>query len=101
MEFTGEAVNVTEAKEQEGGGHAAEEKVFQGRFRGANALLVERRHGVKAKAEELQGDKDHQQILRADEEHHRDGGEEKQREIFADVVCEIGIDGQPSDEDRK
>src|SRR5688572_13217089 len=69
-EFAGETVDVTKAEKEEGGGHSAKQKILQARLRRTDALFIEGSHGVKAKAEKFQGDEDHQQVFRADKEHH-------------------------------
>ena len=89
VEFTGEAVNVTETEKEECGGHSAEEKIFQGSFCRTDALLVESGHRVKTEAEKFQGDENHQQIFRADEEHHRNGGEEQKCEKLTGMIGKI------------
>src|SRR5687767_12190823 len=99
VKFACESVDIAETEEEEGGGHAAEEEILQSGFGGTEALFVERGHGVKAEAEEFQRDENHQEIFCADEEHHGDGGEEQEREEFAGVSREIGVDRKPGDED--
>ena len=87
----GEAVEQAEAEEQEGGGHSAEEEVFERGFRGVRAVLVERGEDVEGEAEQFERDEDDEQVLRADQEHHAGGGDQDEQDEFADVVGEGGI----------
>ncbi len=82
-ERTGEAVEQAEAEEQDPRRHAAKEKILEPGFRRRLALLIKRGKDVKRKAQELNGDEDDQQILGAHQQHHRGGGKQYERAIFA------------------
>src|SRR6185312_447583 len=84
----GESIEQAHAEEQESGGHAAEEEVFEGRFGGLAALLVESGEDVEREREEFERHEDEQEILRRDQEHHGHGGEQDDRDVFADVPGE-------------
>ena len=77
------SVNEADAKKREGAGGAAEEKIFQAGFGGADVGLVEGRHDVEGQAGEFEADKNHEELFAADEEHQPNGGEQEQSEIFA------------------
>ena len=90
----GEAVQQAESEEQESGGHAAEEEVFECGFPGLQAALAEGGEDVEGEAEQLERDEDDEQILRADQEHHAGGCHEDQQDELADVLGEGGVCGE-------
>ena len=100
-ERTGEAVEQAEAEEQDPRRHAAKEKILEPGFRRRLALLVKRGKDVKRKAQELNGDEDDQQVLRAHQQHHRGGGKQYQRAIFAHMGGEARRAHQEKNKNRQ
>src|SRR5262245_11197991 len=96
---TRQSINQAQAKQQKGRRHAAEEKVFQRRFGGLDVPLVERRHDIKAHAEQFQGQEDHEDVLRRNQEHHTHRGQQQQQIILTDVVSERRFQGEKGRED--
>ncbi len=101
LDGAGEAVKQAHAKEEEAGGHASEEEVFERCFGGEAALLVEAGEDVERKREEFEGDENEKQVLRGDQEHHGHGGEEDEREVFADVAGDAGGGREQDRENRE
>ena len=95
------SVKQTHAEQCERRRHAAEQEIFQRRLRRFRVVLVERRQDVEREARQLQRDEDHQQVFRADEEHHADGREQDECEKFADVIGEVGIHREEHRENRQ
>ena len=94
-----QAIEQAEAEQQKRGGHSAEEKIFQRGFRGVRAMLVERGEDVEGQAQQFERNENHQQILRADQEHAADSRDQNQQNKFADVLCEAGIGGHQQRDD--
>ena len=96
-----EAVEEAEAEEEKGGGHGAEQEVFERGFRRARVELVEGGEDVEREAEELQGKEENKKVLGCHEEHHADGGEKDERDELADVIGEGGVGGEQEGKDAQ
>ena len=94
-----EAVEQAEAEEQDTRRHAAKKKILEPCFRRWLALLIKRGKDVKRKTQELNGDEDEQQVLRAHQQHHRGGGKQDQRTILAHVGGEARRGDQEKNKD--
>ena len=96
-----QTVEQAQSEQREGRRHSAEQKVFQGRLGGLDVALVERREDVKREARQFERDKNHQNVLRADQEHHSHNCQQDQRKIFAHVRREIRFHGQQNREESQ
>ena len=80
---------------------SAKKKILEACFRRWLALFVKRGKDVQPKAKELNGDEDDQQVLRAHRHHHRGGGKQDQRAIFAHMGSEARGGDQEKNQDCK
>jgi hypothetical protein len=93
------AVEQADAEEQEGRRHAPEKKILERGFRRLPAAFVESGEGIERQTQQLERRENHQQVLRADEKHHRGGREEDEAEVFANVCGEGGVEREQHGED--
>src|SRR5439155_14217572 len=94
-------VNQAQTEQQERRGNTTEQKILQRRLRRLDALLVERGHDVETKAEQLERQENQQQVFCAQQEHHARGRQQQQREVFADVLRESGLEREEAGGDRQ
>ena len=92
-----------DAVEEECGGEAAEQEVFDGGLGGGGLALAEAREDVGGDRGDLKADEDHEQLDRASHEHHAGGAEEHERVVLAGVrvgrAFEVVERGEQGDED--
>ena len=80
------AVNETNPKQCECARCAAEQKIFQTCFGGADIQFVECSHDVQRETKQFEPDKNHQQFFTADEQHQADRCQKNYGKIFAEMT---------------
>jgi len=79
----GEAEDVGDAHDEEGGGESAEDEVFDSGFEGDEAAALVGDEDVEGDGDELQGDEEEHEVVGGGEEHEARGGEEGEDGEFA------------------
>ena len=91
-----------DAVEEECGGEAAEQEVFERGLGGGGLAFAEARKDVGGDRRDLEADEDHEQLDGAGHEHHAGGAEERERVELAGVrvgrAVEVVERGEQSDE---
>src|SRR5579871_2566355 len=97
----GQAIKQTESKQQECRRHSTKEKILQGSFGGPHAAFIESGKDVKRQAQQFEGDKNYQDVLRSHEEHHANRCGQDEQDKLANMFRKSRIRREQEGEDRQ